>query len=84
MQALRSSSDLAVFVRTTRQKKRWTQAELGARAGLAEKHVNRIENGASEPRISSVIALLAALGHDLRAQEISPGSSGPQSVEDIF
>lgn len=84
MKTLRSQSDLSSFVRIARQQKGWTQAELGARAGLAEKHVNRIENGASEPRISSVIALLAALGHDLVAQEAQTNPAAGQSVEDLF
>ncbi len=84
MKTLRSQSDLSSFVRIARQQKGWTQAELGARAGLAEKHVNRIENGASEPRISSVIALLAALGHDMVAHEAQTNPAAGQSVEDLF
>lgn len=84
MKTLRSQSDLSSFVRIARHQKGWTQAELGARAGLAEKHVNRIENGASEPRVSSVIALLAALGHDLVAQEADRDAATGQSVEDLF
>lgn len=84
MKVLRSQSDLSSFIRIARQQRGWTQSELGDRAGLAEKHVNRIENGASEPRISSVMALLTALGHNLVAQEADLDKPVSQSVEDLF
>ena len=84
MKPIRSTSDLSAFLRITRHQKGWTQAQLGERAGVAEKHVNRIENGANEPRISTVIALLAALGFELMAQETGTDTSVSRSVEDLF
>lgn len=49
-------------LRKVRERKLITQAELGARSGVAETTINRIENGRNEARISTVRKLAEALG----------------------
>lgn len=62
---IRSKEDFGQAVRRRRRENGWTQGDLGARAGLAAKHISRIENGVLEARLSTVFALAAALGLDL-------------------
>jgi len=80
MPPLNSFADVSTLIRLRRRDKGWTQAELAARSGIAEKHISRIENGANEPKISTVIAVMTALGLTLGAQEHTPASK----VEDMF
>jgi transcriptional regulator with XRE-family HTH domain len=42
-----------------------TQGQLAARAGITRTALNRILNGAADPKLSHVRAILAALGQTL-------------------
>lgn len=42
-----------------------TQRSLAARAGVPQSTIGRIETGAIEPRIDTLLRLLYASGHDL-------------------
>lgn len=82
-QTLRDATSLNQALRSRRKELGLTQEELGQRAGLAAKHVSRIENGAHEPKVSTLFALTAALGLDLVLGE--KGRVAPAlSVADIF
>lgn len=95
---IRGKDDLGHAIRRRRREIGWTQDELAARSGLAAKHVSRIENGLLEVRLSTVLALAAALGLDLSvtrrfggdASDSPPasaepsGTGNPPAVEDIF
>ena len=48
-----------------RTKAGMTQRSLAARAGVPQSTVGRIETGAIEPRIDTLLRLLHASGHDL-------------------
>lgn len=82
MDKIRSLKDFSDLVRRERRARGWTQAELGQRAGLATKHVSRLENGANEPRVSTMLAVLAALGTELSATPL--GQAAPGEIGDIF
>ena len=52
-------------LKNTRINRRWSQAELGRRAGLPQAHVSGIETGKIVPRFDTLIDLVRLLDHDL-------------------
>jgi len=48
-------------VRALRQEKGWTQEELADRSGLASVQISRVERGAREVRLTTLVRLMAAL-----------------------
>lgn len=82
-QFLRDATGLNQALRSRRKELGWTQQELGHRAGLAAKHVSRIENGTHEPKVSTLFALVSALGLELTLGEAGKVAPAP-SVRDIF
>lgn len=82
-QILRDGTGLNQVLRSRRKELALTQEELGQLAGLAAKHVSRIENGTHEPRVSTLFALVSALGLDLALGETGKVVSAP-AVKDIF
>lgn len=82
-QILRDATGLSHALRSRRKELGLTQDELGQRAGLAAKHVSRIENGTHEPKVSTLFALVSALGLEIALGEAGKISSAP-SVKDIF
>lgn len=83
IQILRDTTGLNQALRSRRKELELTQGELGQRAGLAAKHISRIENGTHEPKVSTLFALVSALGLELALGEAGKIASAP-SVRDIF
>lgn len=54
-------------LRSLRQTRKLTQADLAERAGVTDETVSRVERGAFEPALSTAIALAQALGTPLDA-----------------
>jgi transcriptional regulator with XRE-family HTH domain len=54
-----------VLLRKARTRAGMTQRSLATRAGVPQSTVGRIETGAIEPRIDTLLRLLHASGHDL-------------------
>ena len=48
-----------------RQKRGWSQAELGRRVGLPQVHISGIETGKVAPRFTTLLDLVRVLDHDL-------------------
>lgn len=82
-QPIRDAEGLNQLLRSRRKELRLTQDELGDRADLAAKHVSRIENGTHEPKVSTLLALISALGLELVLGEKGKVVPAP-SVQDIF
>lgn len=82
-QILRDSIGLNQLLRSRRKELGLTQEELGQRAGLAAKHVSRIENGTHEPKVSTLLALVSALSLDLALGEAGKVVPAP-AIKDIF
>jgi transcriptional regulator with XRE-family HTH domain len=82
-QILRDATGLNQALRSRRKELGLTQEELGQRACLAAKHVSRIENGTHEPKVSTLFALVSALGLELAMGETRKVVPAP-SVRDIF
>jgi len=49
-------------VRELRDARRWTQERLAEAAGLTPVQLSRIENGANDPKLTTVLRLARALG----------------------
>lgn len=47
-------------VRAMREQKHWTQEELADRSGLASVQISRIERGAREIRLTTLLRLISA------------------------
>lgn len=76
----RSLSELGEILRRARRAQRLTQAALAERAGVQPHHISNIENGLTNPKVSTVLALLAALELDWQIVPRTPGAD----IEDIF
>src|ERR1700689_678668 len=48
-----------------RQKRGWSQAELGRRVGLPQVHISGIETGKVAPRYNTLLDLVRVLDYDL-------------------
>jgi transcriptional regulator with XRE-family HTH domain len=55
-------SPIALRVRELRERKGWSQAELGRRAGVHHSIVNRAERGVTDLSLSTLDKLATALG----------------------
>lgn len=56
-----TATDLATLIRVKRAEKRWSQADLAAKAGVSRSLVAYVENG-GRPSISTLKKLATALG----------------------
>lgn len=52
-------------LKTARDRRGWSQAELGKRAGLPQAHISGIESGRVVPRFDTLLDLVRILGFDL-------------------
>ena len=58
-------SELVIKLQEARAAKGWTQRELSQRSGLPQAHISRIENGAVEPKLSTLLELSRLLDLEL-------------------
>ena len=70
-------SQLALELRAQREFNGWTQAELGARAGVSREYIVRLESGKLRSEIGSVFDVVRALGMELRLSEKPKRAPGP-------
>ncbi len=59
------SFDATIALKNARMAARLSQRDLAARAGLSRMTVQKIEAGTIDPRLSTLLVLLRALGLDL-------------------
>lgn len=52
-------------LRAARRKSQIKQAELGAKLGLPQSHISKIEKGETDPRLSTISDMGKLLGHEL-------------------
>lgn len=83
---LRSLKDLSTLVLSRRRELGLTQAELATKAGIDTKQVSRLENGAHEPKLSTILSLLAALDVEILMQDKSDHltTRKPANFDDLF
>jgi transcriptional regulator with XRE-family HTH domain len=58
--------DIAADIKAARVEAALTQRELGERVGLPQSHISKIENGAVDLQLSSLIEITRALGLELK------------------
>jgi predicted transcriptional regulator len=63
-----------------------TQHELAEAVGMSQPSIARIESGAVVPRTTTLLAILAATGHELAIQPIggleeTSGGHGPETAD---
>ena len=83
---LRSLRDLSMLIRARRRELGLTQEDLATKAGIDTKQVSRLENGAHEPKLSTMLSLLAALDVEILLQD-GRAEGGPRkssSFDDLF
>jgi transcriptional regulator with XRE-family HTH domain len=57
--------DIVEQLRFVRQQQGMKQAELGEKLGLPQSHVSKIEQGANDPRLSTVVEMGRVLDQEL-------------------
>jgi HTH-type transcriptional regulator/antitoxin HipB len=80
--SLRDEKQLGSAFRRLRRRAGLTQHELGRRAGLRQATISSLEGGAGATRLSTVIAVLAAL--DLELVLRSRVRHAERSLEELF
>jgi transcriptional regulator with XRE-family HTH domain len=58
-------ADMRRDLKESRNKRGWSQAELGQRAGLPQMHISGIESGKIVPRFDTLLDLVRVLDYDL-------------------
>src|SRR5580765_3240274 len=58
--------EIAANIRAARQAKALTQKELGQRVGLPQSHISRIEKGAVDLQLSSLVEIARALDLEVK------------------
>ena len=52
-------------LKETRERRGWSQKELGSRIGLPQMHISGIESGKIVPRYDTLLEIVRMLDHDL-------------------
>jgi transcriptional regulator with XRE-family HTH domain len=58
--------DMAASIRAARKAKALTQSDLGHRVGLPQSHISKIEKGAVDLQLSSLVQIARALDHEVK------------------
>lgn len=78
----RNPKQIGTIIQRARKKRGWNQTQLGEKAGLRQETISLVETGNPAAKIETILAVLAALGLELR---IAPRSTqSPSDMEDIF
>jgi HTH-type transcriptional regulator/antitoxin HipB len=78
----RNAKQIGNLIRRARKHRKWSQTQLGERAGLRQETISLIEAGSAATRVDTVLAVLAALDLEFR---IGPRSKGQAAaIEDMF
>jgi HTH-type transcriptional regulator/antitoxin HipB len=78
----RNPKQIGNLIRRARKHRKWSQTQLGERAGLRQETISLIEAGSATTRVDTILAVLAALDLEFR---IGPRSKGQAAaLEDIF
>jgi HTH-type transcriptional regulator/antitoxin HipB len=73
---LETNQQLSAVLRALRQSHRWTQAELGARLGVNQKRIARIEARPGVTSFDQISRLVALMGHRLVLEPLPSATAG--------
>lgn len=77
----RSPRQIGNAIQRVRKQLNLSQRELGEKAGLWQETISKIENGNSDTKVGTLLAVLAALDLEL---QIAPRSKDWQAMEKLF
>lgn len=78
----RTPKQIGNLVRQTRRKDKFSQTELGNKAGFRQETISLIETGNPATKLETILAVLAAL--DLEFRIVPRTKGGGADIEDIF
>jgi HTH-type transcriptional regulator / antitoxin HipB len=81
---MESLKPLATVLKDARQRKHLSQRELGARVGLPQSHISKIENAAVDLQASNLIEIARALDLELilLPRQLIPAARALQNLRD--
>ena len=79
---IRTEKQLGAALRRRRKQANLTQKEMGSRTQLRQATISKLEDGAPATRLSTLMAVLAALDQELVIRKRTKG--GCESIEDLF
>ena len=77
----RNPRQIGNAIQRVRKQLNWSQRELGEKAGLWQETISKIENGHSDTKVGTLLAVLSALDLEL---QIAPRSKAWQAMEKLF
>ncbi len=77
-QNMKTRAALVDEIQTGRERKNMSLRQLAEITGIKHPVISRFESGVTDPRLSTIVTLLTALGLELTVQPISAGSPVPQ------
>lgn len=81
-QSARTAKQIGAIIRRARRSSGLTQADLGARIGLRQATVSKLEKGESATRISTLLDALTALGLEIIIDK--RGRASTRDLGDMF
>lgn len=82
--AARKAAQLGAAIRRVRRLQGLTQAELAERAGIGRCAMVRIERGQQMPRLTTMIAVLGAMGLQARIEPLTFGTSDSEEIRRLL
>lgn len=81
-QSARTATQIGAIIRRARRHSGISQAELGAKIGLRQATISKLERGEPATRLSTLLDLLSALGLELIVDE--RGRVTAKDLEEMF
>jgi HTH-type transcriptional regulator/antitoxin HipB len=81
-QSARTAKQIGAIIRRARRNAGLTQIDLGKRIGLRQATISRLEKGEEETKLSTLLAVLSALGLEIIIDK--RGRASTWKLEDMF
>ncbi len=81
-QSARTAKQIGAIVRRARRRTGMSQTDLGAKIGLRQATISRLERGEAETLLSTLLDVLSALGLEIIVDK--RGRVSAKDLEDIF
>ena len=81
-QSARTAKQIGAIIRRARRNAGMTQAELGAKIGLRQATISKLERGEPATRLSTLLDVLSALGLEIIIDE--RGRVTSKDLEELF
>ena len=79
---IRTTGQLGPYLKSLRRARGWSQEQLGARIGLSQERIAKIESAPEKVRFDSLLTIMMALGAEFHVVDREdPGVSPPSQGE---